>query len=259
VQIVDVLLRNAWGSRPGFALGAEFEPFTATQWARWLVAAVAALGTAFALAWRGRREDAMPLAFALAALGFCFLTVRTARFAEYFVPFTAAALALAARRVSWRPFPAVVFLACLAYSAPATATVLRGLGEKEERLPPALAETLRQRIPPGAQVFTCDWGHTGTLMLALPERRFIVALDPTFAYLHDPNLYELFYRLPREAPPSAAEKIRRAFGARFAICFWDDWNKRFCDRLAFEPGVKTVALSEFWNVYDLGEAAEPPR
>jgi hypothetical protein len=256
IVTVDVLFRNAWGGRMGFALGDEFQPFSVAEWARWLVAPVAILIGAAVLAWRSRRADSMPLAFALVAFAFFGLTVRTARFAEYFVPFSAAALALAARGIRWRFTAPAVLTACLLYSAPASADLLRGLGEKQERIPAGLAETLRRRIPPGAQVFTCDWGHTGTLMLALPERRFVVALDPTLAYLHDPALYDLFYRLPREAPRGSAETIRRAFGARFVICFWDDWNKRFCDRLAFEPGVQTVAITDFWNVYELGGPAD---
>ena len=38
--------------------------------------------------------------FALAALGFCVLTLRSARFAEYFVPFSVAAFATASRFIA---------------------------------------------------------------------------------------------------------------------------------------------------------------
>jgi hypothetical protein len=43
---------------------------------------------------------------------------------------------------------------------------------------PNIAPSLQRQIPPGSQVFTTDWPQTGTLMLTLPDRRFMVALDP---------------------------------------------------------------------------------
>ncbi|HVP68143.1 MAG TPA: hypothetical protein VMT17_12855 [Anaeromyxobacteraceae bacterium] len=251
----DVLLRNAWAGRPGFELGREFEPFTVIQWARWLLAPLAMAGAASLLAWRHRRSRATATAFAIASLAYGAATVRTARFAEYFVPFSALALALA-----WRPRPRwalAAFLACAIYSARPTVSMLAGLHEETERIPGALASLLRERIPPGAQIFTCDWGHTGELLLALPDRRFIVALDPTFFYAKDPERYRLWYRLPREAPPMAAEIIRREFGARFVICRWDDRFRRFLNRLATEGGANTISIADDWSVYDLGDPRSP--
>ncbi len=274
VQIVDVMLLGAWGSRPDLELGREFDPFTIRQWLSWMMGATAMGGAALALAWRVRRERVTPLAFALAALAFGLLTVRTARFAEYFVPLSAVALALAlaAWRIGRRTAPpggpgvAVggrsallgdlivplgVAAALAAYSGPALAETLRGLRSRPDRLPPALAATLSREIPPGDQVFTCDWQRTGDLLLALPDRRFVVALDPTFFWVEDPVRYRLWREIPRRPPPRAAERIREAFGARWVVCFWDDRFRSFFDQLAFEPGVRTVLLTEDWNVYEL--------
>ncbi len=254
IVVADVLVRNAWGGRPGFSLGAEFEPFTIGQWMRLLALSVVLLAAALAVSWRKRRTDPTPLAFGAAALAFGILTVRTARFAEYLVPLSCLTFALARRWIPWRWVGLAVATVALAYSGAETARVLRGLGEKEDRLPPEIADRMRARIPPGAQVFTCDWGHTGTLMLALPERRFIVALDPTLAYLKDPERYALWYQLTHDPPPHTADAIRTAFGARYVVCFSDDWNKAFNDRLPFEAGVQTVLLTDYWSVYDLGDA-----
>lgn len=257
VVIKDVLFTSAWsGAGEVVGLGREFEPFTGMQWARWLIAAVAMTAAALALAWRERRSDFLPLAFALAALAFGLLTVRTARFAEYFIPFSAVALALASRWIRWRWVPAAVAAACVAYSAKPISETLHGLGEKSERIPPGLASWLQSRIPVGAQVFTCEWGHTGTLMLALPDRRFLVALDPTLFYLKDPERYRLWIRLQRTGPPGTAAAIRDQFGARYVVCFWDEGVRVFSNRLAFEPGVRTLLVSEHWNVYEIGEAPQ---
>jgi hypothetical protein len=253
VVLADILVGMAWrGGGEDLTLGSEFDPFTAAQWARWLLACAAMTVAAVAVAWRERKAGSLALAFALAALAFGALTVRTARFAEYFIPFSAAALALAARSVRWRWMPAAVAAGCLAYTAVPASETLQGLGLRREFIPAPLAAQLRERIPVGAQVFTCDWGVTGTLMLALPDRKFMVALDPTLFYLKDPERFRLWMRLQREGPPGTAAAIRETFGARYVACFWDDSLRKLTNRLAFEPGVSTLLVTDDWNVYDLG-------
>lgn len=260
VVLADVLWKAAWGARPGLELGLEFLPFTAQQWLKWLLATLALLAGGAVIAWRVRRRDPVPLALALGGLGFLALTLRTARFAEYLVPWAVVTFAVALARLGpplrWaRSAPVIALAVCLAYTGKDQLETLRGIGSREDQVPPPLAQKLQARIPPGAQVFTCDWGATGKLMLALPERRFLVALDPTLFYLKDPELSDLWYRLPREVPPGVAEIIRRRFGARYVACFWDERLRRLFNRLAFEDGVQTLHVDDYWNVYDLG----PPR
>jgi len=258
IQIVDVLIKTAWGSRKGFELGREFEPFTIGQWARWLIPSVIMALAAIVLAWRNRRNDITSFAFALCAIIFFVLTVKTARFAEYFIPFTVIAFALAARSISWRFLPVVVFGATLLYTCVPLYKTIQALGSYENRLPPTIASKLQKLIPPGSQIFTTEWGYTGELMLALPERRFIVALDPTFFYMKDPTLYRLWYSLPREAPSDAAELIRRYFGARFVLSFDEGrWNE-FYTKLASDPRVRLPLVSDYWLLFDLGEPQSLP-
>jgi hypothetical protein len=252
IHMVDVLFKNAWQTKEGIELGVEFLPFTPGQWARWLAGCVAMVGTGLVVGWRERRSDPLLLAFAFAAVVFGILTVRTARFAEYFVPFAAATMALATRRVPWRWTVPAVFAAALLYTAVPLSETLQGLGTKSERIPPPLASWLQQQIPAGAQVFTTEWGHTGTLMLALPDRRFIVALDPTLFLVQNEALYRLWYDLPRHPRAGLAEVIRQKFGARYVVSFWDDRFSKFYYTLASEPGVRTLLVSDMWMVYDLG-------
>jgi len=256
VVISDVLVRGAWGGGEVVDLGLEFLPFTGAQWLRWMLGATAMALAAAALAWRRRREDPVAAAFALAALLFGALTARTARFAEYGVPFAVAALALAVQglRPRWRlAAPALALGGSLAYSGGPILETLEGLRARPSRLPPETAAAMRASIPPGSQVFTCEWGLTGTLMVALPDRKFLVALDPTLFHLKDPELYRLWVRLVQRPPDGAAEVIRQRFGARFVACFWDPRFRRLMDQLAFAPGVRTVVFTEDWSVYDLGE------
>lgn len=251
IVLVDILLKGAWGGAAQFELGKEFGPFTPAEWARWLVLVTAVVVAAGVLAWRTRRNEPIALAYTLAAVAFGLLTVRTARFAEYFVPLSVAALALAS--AAWRPraMLGLVLLAGLGYTAPAKVETIKALGARREKIPPALATWLQERIPVGAQVFSCEWGYTGSYLLALPERRFIVALDPTLFYIKDPELYLTWYRLPREAPLESAQIVRERFGARFVLCAADERFRKFFMRLAGSRGVKTLLIDEQWMLFEL--------
>jgi hypothetical protein len=262
VVVADVLVRNAWGGGEVVELGLEFLPFSLEQWLRWMLGATAMAIAAVPLAWRRRREDPVAVAFALAALLFGAMTARSARFAEYFVPFAVAALALGAQGLGarWRlALPGAALAASLAYGGAPLLRTLEALRSRPSRLDGGTAEAMRARIPPGSQVFTCEWGLTGTLMLALPDRRFLGALDPTFLWLKDPELYRLWVRLVSRAPEGAADLIRERFGARYVACPRDERSRKLTDQLAFAPGARSVLLTEHWCVHDLGEpeAAEP--
>jgi hypothetical protein len=253
IHMIDVLLVNAWQSKEGIDLGLEFLPFTAVQWAQWLLAAVAMTVAGLVIGWRERKQDPGLLAIACAALVFGILSARTARFAEYFLPFSAITMALASRTIPWRGITIAVFAVVLLYAGKPLSETIQGLNSKTENMPPQLASWLQQRIPAGSQVFTTEWGHTGTLLLALPDRKFIVALDPTLFLVKDPELYRLWYELPRHPHPGLAETIRKRFGAQFVIGLLDERFANFYFQLSSEPGVKALLLSdENWVVFDLG-------
>jgi hypothetical protein len=253
IHMVDVLFRNAWQARGGIELGVEFLPFTLHQWLTWLLAAVAMVIVGLVLGWRERKNDYGLLAFALAAVTFGILSSMTARFAEYFIPFAAVTMALASRYIPWRWITIAVFATALLYTGKPLSETLEGLKMRQEVLPSPLASWMRQQIPVGSQIFTTEWGLTGTLMLALPERRFIVALDPTLFLIRYPDLYHIWFDLPRHPYPGMAETIRKRFGARFVISFSDERFTGFYRQLSMEPGVKPLLLTdENWTIFDLG-------
>jgi hypothetical protein len=179
------------------------------------------------------------------------MTAGSARFIEYFAPFAAAALALALRERGRRLATAVLAV-CFVWTAAAGAAPILALGTRGDEIPPMFQEFLRARIPEGAQVFTCGWGLTGELMIALPERRFVVALDPTLFAVNDPELYRIWYALPREGPPDARAVIRERFGARWVVCFNRSDSAPLFRRLGEDPAVRTVFANPLWRVYDLG-------
>jgi len=267
IVLREVLVQNAWGAGEAIPIGLELLPFQPGEMLRYAGPPAAMTVAALALAWRGRRAESPPLAFALAAAGFGILTALSGRFVEYFAPFSALALALALRDVRRpRMMATAVALACTLFTATFGMGMVRAIAMRSDDLPPpvlanrqldAFACALREAIPPGTQVFTCEWSTTGPLLLALPDRKFLVALDPTLFAVEDPELYRLWADLPREAPPDAAGQIRARFGASHVACLADPSHARFFRALAAAPGVQWRELGRLaqgggWMVFDLG-------
>lgn len=224
IHLSDVLVRNIWAERPGFDMGNEFRQFQGGEWLRYMLLPATSCILAAVFAWRGRRGNPVPIAFAIASVGFGVLTVRSARFMELLAPFAAAALALTLGRRAWWWLAAPTVAAAAAFTWFFGQPTLRGLVMQVDRVPPAVAEQLAEAIPIGSQVFTCNWGYTGEYLRALPDRRWIVALDPTLFHAKAPGLYDLWFALPRDPPPDAAQLVREAFGARFVLCEGRGWE-----------------------------------
>ncbi len=257
INMTEMFVRNTLEGRAGFSMGQELEPFTLAQWGKWFVPGVVMAVSSCILCWRGYRKkdlDVTTLAFTFAALGFGVLTIKSGKFEEYFVPLSVLAAALSARRLPFKYLPQAVLAAALVCTAALSLDSITVLSKRGVDVEPEITATLQQLIPPGSQVFTSEWLITGPLMLMLPERRFIVGLDPTFFSAKDPELYKLWYELPREAPPGAARTIRGRFGARYVVLLGrPEWQK-FLDRLSGEPGVRILLMTSTWMVFYLGDA-----
>jgi hypothetical protein len=255
LQIAGGLVGNAWQPQTGVTVGGEYLPPGVRIWTHGLLLCALLLASAAALWWRRRPRDPLTLAYVLAALAFAALAARSYRFVEYFAPFAVVACALAARSLPWRLLPHLVLGASLMYTVGLNSGRLLELGRRLDDLPPAAEASLRTIVPDGAQVFTPDWLFTGTLMLALPDRRFIEALEPTFFCAKDPGLCRLWLRISREAPPDTADLIMERFDARYAVCLAAQTWRPFISRLSSTPGVKTAVLDDTWVVFDLTERA----
>jgi hypothetical protein len=253
IHMVNVLIENAWGKKPEFEnIAKEFNPYTVEQWGRYLLIVTLMAGSALVLGWRERRKDAMPLAVAIAAVLFGLLTARSLRFVEYFAPFSVAALAITSRPLAKRRLAPALLGVSLLYLLTFGMEPFKIIASKTEYIEPRFARYLAQVIPEGSQVFTCGWDHTGNLMLALPERRFIVAADPTLFAKKDPDLYRIWRRIPLDAPIDSAEAIRQLFNSRYVICMNFEAYWPFFDRLEKDPNVRTLLAEKQWVFFDLG-------
>jgi hypothetical protein len=252
INMTEMLFRNTWGGRETAIMGRELLPFTLKQWMYWLLVPVGFTLTALCVSWRQRRSDTVPFAFAVAALCFGLLTVSSGKFSEHFIPLSALALALASPLIRRRFLLPVVLLVSLVYTTVTSSRLISTMSRRPSDMPAGVAAVLQREIPPGAQVFTPDWDFTGVFMLALPERRFIVALDPTFFSVKDPRRYALWQRLVKEAPQGSAAIIRQEFGARYVLGASFQDMAPFYYRIASEPGVRTLLTSDTCMLFDLG-------
>lgn len=256
IHMSDILFQKAWG-RQFVNLGKEFNPYPVADWGRYLVVVVIMAGGALVLSWRHRKSFSVPLVFAFAAVIFGLLTARSLRFIEYFVPFSVVALATLNMRT--RFLPLALLAVSLLYTFALGTEPYKNLSFKHKaHIEPEVARYFSQNIPVGSQVFTTGWDYTGNLMLALPERYFVVAADPTLFYKKDPKLYDIWYRIPLDAPIDSVEAIRLLFKSRFVISLNYQAYWPFFDTLSADPTVKTLFVNEKWVLFDLGDYRSGP-
>jgi hypothetical protein len=254
-EMVDLLFKHSWRKDVGFDAIGDLNPYPLAGWVQGLFFSVLMIIASLTFAIRNRRNGRATLAFALAASGFTILTIRSARFAEYFVPFSVAAIALASRSIPWRFLPHLVMVLSVSWMAWVQPHIFSDWSKRPNYMPPDIAAFLQRQIQPGTQVFNTDWHLAGWLMLTLPERRFIVALDPTFLYRKDPLLYRIWYHISHDAPAGSAETIRRRFGARYVLAFNTPYSKKLFYQLHYDPSVRTLLVSDTWMLFDLGDSS----
>jgi hypothetical protein len=252
--MTDILYSAAWRRNEVIDLGNEYQPLPVVSWIRFLPRAVMCSVSALMLSLSARKRDPGSIALSLAALMFAAMTVMSARFVEYFVPFSVLAFALATRELRSRlllPLVVLVSLVCAVALEAAPYRYLASLETRNNYIDAKTEQVLRQTIPVGMIVFTCGWGFTGSLMVAMPERRFIVAEDPTLLYNQDAQLYKAWHSLPLTPLPDAASLIRQHFKSPFVVCRNVVLYATLLEELRRDPSVETVFVNERWVVFDL--------
>src|SRR5262249_40959872 len=156
-----------------FAMGEELAPMGPATALVYLGFPLLIVGMAVAPAIRRRADNLPGFAFLVVAIAFLGLTLMSERFVEYSVPFS-----FLAGATSLRSLRKPTLLALIAAMSVATWLVgsqdLRDMPRRPELFSSESTETIRKLVPEGAQVFTCGWDVTGEMMIALPERKFLV-------------------------------------------------------------------------------------
>lgn len=260
IHMTDILFRNAWGKHVEFNMGEEFEPLPPAEWLRYLPVTVMMVVAATVTAWRDRRRNFVATGSAVAVIIFFLLTLRTNRFLEYLVPFGVLSLALVLDGRRWKRWGLVSFAALsLGHTLIAGRPLLQYISSAEQRtwqMAEGVIDKFRQEIPPGANVFTCGWEYTGTLLVNLPDRNYLVALDPTLLYKRHPELYDLWYRTLKDAPPTSADIVRQSFASRYVVCLDHPTLHPFFDALAADGRTSVLHSDGKWVLIDLDHPGE---
>jgi hypothetical protein len=263
IQNSKILFGTAWSGTAGVDLGGEFKPFSPTGLLRYVLLSGCLASAAAWLGFRSRDRDLAPLAFAIVAVAFLLLTFRTQRFIEYAAPFAAFAAAIAfarqasdcaperAGRVVSRQIAALVVVIGLVFTAAFGRRPIESLRGRHSPFPPQIAQLLSDIIPEGAQVVTCGWRLTGEMMLALPKRRFMVALDPVFFAVGDPERYQVWFETIHSPPPRPAELLRDTFNASYVLCAERERWRSLHRALAEDPAAVLRGDIGPWRVYQL--------
>lgn len=250
LQNVQVLL-NVWRIPEEVVMGNEF--FSVPGRTILLDAFVPLLG-AFAAAFffllKGIRASLRTIFLFLLSCAFFVLFLNIGRFVEYWVPFTILFLASGTRDLTagadWRewlrghriagPFLCGL-LSLLLFAQTARSVVESQLEVEADRSVHYRFEAvwIKNHVPEGEVVFTCNWDSFPYLFFFAPRQRYLVALDPTFMQAHDPELFRLWYRIATGQEAGSADLVLSRFGSRWVFAEKREWIRPFVDRALRDP------------------------
>lgn len=256
VEIGETLMTSAWGKRGELPIGGEFQSLSLLSTLRFVLLPALLTVLASVLAVKDRTGRPVPLAYALCALVFLGLTLSSQRFLEFLAPLSGIAAGLALGR-SARPFAPIFVGAAVIYTALVSQPLFRLLLNRTDMFPPKVAARLQQTIPSGAQVFTCDWQFTGEMMLALPDRRFLVALNPILFLRKDPQRFREWVTYTRRPPRRPARWVRERFRAHYVLCADDPQWRPFLARLWRDDGARLLGAWGPWVVFEMVGVQRP--
>ncbi len=251
LEIGETLWSTAWRNPRTQPIGREFAPFAPLSFFKYVTIPLAI--TAFSLFRAVRtRKETPPLAMACAvtAAGFLIATVFSQRFVEYLVPFCVLAGAMLIPNQKPKVL-AVAWIACALFTGWMSRPLYHHLINRTDMFPAKTTAILRQAIPENAQIFTCDWSFTGEMMLALPTRRFMVALNPLYFRQKDPKLYDLWLDTVYLPTPSPSAIIREKFKAHYVLCEERPQFRAFINAVARDPQTRRYIHQKPWWLFEL--------
>ncbi len=223
-----LVLSAAWGAGGDAALrlGEEFSPVTMREFL--LTATLPALclgGTLLAGAFRRRELSSRTrLLVAFAAAAFV-LYCLSAKLVEYFAPLALLAFASTASdlwpegRRTWRRVLVVLMAAAVAGALVGKslsdtrryATTLPGPGLE------GAAKWIRDNVPKGETIVHLDWGDFPELFFFDPSHRYLVGLDPMFAFVRNPSKMRLIEDIRARRRPLDPAELGWTFNARYLV------------------------------------------
>jgi hypothetical protein len=261
IQNVTVLSKaTAGGQALRSQIGSELQPMEARlipdQWPALLAAAVLVVLVATRPGWR--RPPVLIIA-GLAMLALFSGLFLWLRFFELAAPLTLLAIAVGSQLPEGQARPRaaranlVAITVLILVGTVFTFSRLRQNQTGQVALPRGMAEWFAENGRPGDRVFTANWADSAPLLYYAPQVESLVALDPTFFLIADPERFRLYADIVqgREADPVRA--IRERFGARWVTVWRFPVHKAIATRLLRSGQVSVAFADPYYLVIDLGE------
>jgi hypothetical protein len=261
IQNVTVLSKaTAGGQALRSQIGSELQPMETRlvpdQWPALLAAAVLLVLVATRPQWRRPRVLLIAGLAMLALFSGLFLWLR---FFELAAPLTLLAIAVGSqlpegqvRRKASRATLVGIVVLILAGSL-FTFSRVRHYRTGQVALPRGMAEWFAENGRPGERVFTANWADSEPLFYYAPQMQSLVALDPTFFLIADPERFRLYADIVQGREADSARVIRTQFGARWVTVWRFPAHKALATRL-LRSGQASVAFADpYYLVIDLGE------
>ena len=264
IQNVTVLSKaTAGGQALRSQIGSELQPMETRlvpdQWPALLAAAVLLVLVATRPAWRRPQVLLITGLAMLALFTGLFLWLR---FFELAAPLTLLAIAVGSRlpeSPARRKVARAALVGVLALILVGNLFTFSRLHSHyhtgQVALPRGMAEWFAEHGRKGERVFTANWADSEPLFYYAPQMQSLVALDPTFFLIADPERFRLYANIVQGHAIDPVRAIRERFGARWVTVWRFPAHKAIATRL-LRSGQVTVAFADpYYLVIDLGEPA----
>ncbi len=121
--------------------------------------------------------------------------------------------------------------------------------------PLAMARFLGENGQPGALVYTAQWADSAPLFYAAPRLKSLVALDPTFFYAKDPQLFDRYWAIAHGGSGDPVGEIERRFGARYVTIWKAPGFQGLALQLRRDPRARRIYDDPFYEVWELAGGA----
>ncbi len=191
----------------------------------------------------------------LVATAFFVLYLLYQRFVIYFIPFTALAMASisadtklhlaiknqAGRHRHWSAV--LMSLGLLLLCGQLLRSVVmsqKSIGQENTPRYTNAARWMNKHVPPGTNIFTCQWDSTPFLIYYAPALRYINVLSPNFMIAYDLELYKSWISIRDGRAPDAMQLIPSKFHSNWLFIEKDKTPAKLLEQALSSPGAKLM-------------------
>jgi hypothetical protein len=104
-----------------------------------------------------------------------------------------------------------------------------------------------QNTPKGARIFQTDWDDFPRLFFHNTWNTYLIGLDPTYLYLKDPELFELWVDITQGREQVPSELIYQRFAAEYVVS--NLAHKKFIDQAGVDSGLEELYRDDEAIIY----------